>query len=76
MDKITLKSKAVKKVSILNPPTILVQIKIMMALITNKNSPNVKMVKGNVNNTKIGFMKILSNPKTTATKSEVIIPVT
>lgn len=39
---------------------------------TNKNNPSVKKVIGKVNNTKIGFTKILSNPKTIATKSAVV----
>ena len=43
----------------------------MMALITNKNSPNVKIVNGKVNTTNIGLIKTLSNPKTTATINAV-----
>lgn len=43
-----------------------------MAFITNKNNPNVKIVTGNVNKTKIGFTKKLSNPKTMATVKAVV----
>lgn len=59
---------AVQNELTLKPPTISSQIRIIMALITNKKSPNVKMVKGKVNSTKIGLMKTLSNPKTMATQ--------
>ena len=39
---------------------------------TNINNPKVKKVMGNVNKTKTGFTKKLSNPKTMATvKAEV-----
>lgn len=48
----------------------------IMALITNKNNPKVTMVNGKVNNTNIGFMKILSNPRTTATSNAVTKPAT
>jgi hypothetical protein len=37
------------------------------ALITNKNNPRVKKVTGSVKKIKMGFTKILSNPKTIAT---------
>lgn len=39
---------------------------------TNRNNPSVKKVIGKVNKTKIGLIKILSNPKTIATKSDVV----
>lgn len=76
IDNTTLKSNAVQKVSTLNPPTILVHNKIIIALITNKNNPKVTMVKGSVNNTNMGFIKILSNPNTTATSKAVTKPST
>ena len=38
---------------------------------TNKNKPSVTNVTGKVNNTKIGLIKIFSNPKTTATITAV-----
>ena len=44
----------------------------MMVLMTNKNNPSVKKVIGRVNNTKIGFTKKLSNPKTMATVNAVV----
>ena len=72
MDKIILKIKAVQNESTLKPPTISVQKRIINALITNKNNPKVKMVAGKVNITNIGFINILSNPKTTATIKAVL----
>lgn len=55
-----------------NPVTISVQSRIMSALMTNKKSPKVKRVTGRVNSTNSGLMKILSNPRTTATITEVM----
>ncbi len=75
-DKIILKNKAVQKVSTLNPPTIFVHNKIINALITNKNNPNVMMVTGNVSITNIGLINILSNPRTIATINAVVNPAT
>lgn len=72
MDNIRLKKSAVQKESTPNPPTILSQSNIIIALITNKNRPKVKMVNGRVNITNIGLIKILSNPKTTATINAVV----
>ena len=74
IDNTTLKSSAVQKESTLNPPTILVHNKMIIALITNKNNPKVKTVNGSVNNTNIGFIKTLSNPNTTATSKAVTKP--
>lgn len=71
-----LNKKAVKKESTLKPPTILSQSNIIIALITSKNSPKVTKVTGNVRITKIGFIKILSNPSTTATIRDVVNPAT
>jgi hypothetical protein len=39
----------------------------IIALITNRNSPSVTIVTGSVNNTSKGLMKILSKPSTKAT---------
>ena len=72
IDKMRLKNKAVQKVSTVKPPTILVHKRIITALITNKKSPNVRIVTGNVRITKIGLIKILSKPRTTATIKEVV----
>lgn len=69
-----LNNKAVQKESILKPPTILSQIIIISALITNKNKPKEKIVIGSVNKIKIGFMKILSKPRTIATQNAVKKP--
>ena len=62
---------AVQNVSTTKPPTIFVQSKIIKAFITNKNKPSVTNVTGRVSNTRIGLMKIFSNPKTTATITAV-----
>jgi hypothetical protein len=43
---------------------------------TNKNSPKVINVIGNVNITMIGLIKILSNPRTIATIKAVVKPST
>ena len=43
-----------------------------MALITNKNKPNVKIVTGIVSNTIIGLTKKFNNPKTIATVNAVV----
>ena len=72
MDKIILNIKADQNECTLNPSTRLEHIKIINALITNKNNPKVKIVAGNVNITNIGLIKILSNPKTTATIKAVL----
>lgn len=75
-DNIKLKNKAVKKVSTLKPPTIFVHNKIISALITNKNNPKVTIVTGKVSTTKMGLIKILSNPRTMATINAVVNPAT
>ena len=67
----TLKINAVQKESTAKPPTILVHNKIIIAFITSKNKPKVITVTGKVRITKIGFIKRLSNPKTTATITAV-----
>jgi hypothetical protein len=68
-----LKIKAVPKESIVNPSTNLLHNNTIPALITNKNKPNVKTVIGKVKKTKIGFKKVFSKPKTTATITAVVI---
>jgi hypothetical protein len=78
-DRIILKNKAVQNESTTKPPTIFEHRIIIKALITNKNNPNVTRVTGNVKNTKMGLINVLSNPKTTAisidvTKLETVIP--
>ena len=71
-DNIILKINAVQNESTLNPPTILVQSKIINALMTNKNNPNVTIVTGKVSITNIGLINILSKPRTTATIKAVV----
>jgi hypothetical protein len=67
-----LKINAVQNEFILNPSTSLEHNKIIKALIANKNNPNVTIVTGKVNITKIGLTKIFSNPRTTATIKAVV----
>jgi hypothetical protein len=76
MDNITLKNSAVQNESTLNPPTILSQNKMIKALITNKNRPNVTKVIGKVNTNSIGLTKTLSSPRTSATIKAVVKPAT
>ena len=63
---------AVQKELTLNPNIKWSQSIIIIAFITNKNNPSVKIVTGNVNNTKIGFTKKFNNPKTMATVNAVV----
>lgn len=67
-----LNNNAVQKVSTANPPTILVHKRIINALITSKNNPNVSSVTGSVNKIKRGLIKTLSKLKTTATIIDVV----
>lgn len=67
---------ATHKVSTVKPPTILVHNNITRPLTTNKNNPKVTIVKGKVNNTIMGLIKILSSAKTTATTIAVNGPAT
>ena len=76
MDNMILKKSAVQNESTLNPPTILSHNMMIKALITNKNNPKVTKVNGNVNITKMGLIKILSSPRTTATIKAVVKPAT
>jgi len=71
-ERMILKSKAVQNELTLKPPTISEHNNIIAALITKRNKPKVMMVTGSVNNTISGFTKILSNPKTTATMTDVV----
>lgn len=72
MERITLKINAVQNEFTLNPSTNLEHNKIIPALMTNKNSPNVSIVTGKVNKTNIGLTIALSKPKTTATITAVL----
>ena len=69
-------NKAVQNESTLNPPTILVHNKIIIALMTSKNNPKVRIVTGKVSIINIGLINMLSKPKTTATIRAVVKPAT
>lgn len=62
-----LKNKAVQKLETEKPFTKTSPIKTIMALITNKNNPNVRIVTGIVNTTKIGLRNAFNNANTIAT---------
>ena len=67
-----LKNNAVQNPSTVKPLTKWSQSRIIAALITNKNNPNVKIVTGKVKRTKIGFTKKFNNPRTIATIKAVV----
>lgn len=67
-----LNNNAVQKVSTLNPPTIFVHKRIIIALITSRNNPKVSSVTGRVNKIKRGLIKTFSKLKTTATITDVV----
>lgn len=67
-----LNNKAVQKLLTLNPLINLSANKIIQALITNKNRPNVIIVTGNVRIIKMGFTIAFSSPNTTATIIAVV----
>ena len=74
-----LKIKALKNPSTSKPVIKWSPIKIIIALITNKNKPNVIKVTGMVKKIKTGFRKVFNNPSTKATinadwKSRTWIP--
>ncbi len=71
-DNSKLKSKAVQKPLTANPSRKLAANKIMMALMTNKNNPNVTTVIGKVRMIKMGFKMAFKIAKTIAT---IIAPV-
>jgi len=62
-----LKNKAAQKPETVNPSTNLSANKMIQALITNKNSPKVTIVAGNVKKIKSGRINIFNNAITTAT---------
>ena len=64
-----LKKIAVQKFATEKPSTILLVSKTSPALITTVKRPRVKIVIGKVKISKIGFMIVFKNPKTTATTS-------
>jgi len=67
IDKTKLNINAAKNPSTANPKTNLSTKRIINALITRENNPRVRRVIGKVNKTKTGLIKVLINPKTTAT---------
>ena len=67
-----LKNVAVQKPSTTNPPTILAHNIMINALITNKKSPILSSVTGNVSKTISGLMNTLSKESTKATSKEVV----
>lgn len=58
--------------STLNPSISLSANKIISALITKRNNPNVRIVTGNVKMIKIGFINTLSTDNTAAAIKEVM----
>lgn len=73
MDSTILKSSAYQKLVTVKPSTNLSIIKIIIAFITNRKSPSVRIVTGRVNKIKIGFTIEFKNASTTATISAVTI---
>ncbi len=71
-DSMILNNSAVKNELTLKPPTIPSHNNIIKALIINRKKPSVINVIGNVKITKIGLIKILSNPSTIATNNAVV----
>lgn len=67
-----LNNMAIQNESTLNPLTISVHKRMISALMTKRKRPNVKIVTGSVSNTKTGLRKMLSNPRTQATMTEVV----
>lgn len=68
--------RAEKKPLTTNPGTKTEVKESIIALITSKNKPKVKIVNGIVRIVKIGLIKPFTNPKTTAAKKPAQIPVT
>lgn len=76
IDKIILKSKAHQKPFTKKPSINLLASKIIPALITSKNNPRVKMVKGMVNKTKTGFKNVFRKANTIAISKALVKLVT
>lgn len=72
IDSKILKIIADKKPLTTKPSTNFAQSMTIIALITKRKSPKVRMVTGNVKKTIIGFTKIFSSPKTMATMIDVV----
>ena len=76
MDNKMLKSRAVQNPLTPNPSINLSASKMIHALITSKNNPNVTIVMGMVRITKMGFKMAFNNAKTTATMMAAVKPLT
>lgn len=63
----TLKSMATQKPLTLNPETKVSAIKMIIAFITNRKSPKVRMVTGKVNRIRMGFTIKFNRARTMAT---------
>jgi len=72
-DNNTLNNNAEKKLDTTNPPTKLAAIKMIIAFITKRNSPNVRIVAGNVNKINNGFTNIFKTAIANATHTAVDI---
>lgn len=75
-DSTRLKRSALRKELTLKPSTSASHSNIIIAFITSRKSPSVKMVAGRVKNTSTGLTKILRSPSTSATISASIKPLT
>lgn len=62
---------ALEKLIISNPETNFAVKASMAPLITKVNNPNVKSCKGKVKNEKIGLIRVLTRPKTSAAQIAV-----
>ena len=71
IDNSKLKSKACQNPATWKPLIKLSDIKIIVALITNKNKPKVNTVTGIVKNIKIGFKNVFKKAITIATSKDV-----
>lgn len=71
-DKRMLNSNAIQKLLTENPLINLSASRIIHALITSKNNPNVKIVIGKVSITKMGFRMAFKKAKTAATIMAIV----
>lgn len=71
MDSKILNNRAYQKPFTSNPSTKASQIKMINALMTNKNKPNVTMVTGSVKRIRIGFTNKFNKTRTAATTTAV-----
>jgi len=76
MDNKTLNNTAIQKPEISNPSTKASANKIIMAFITIRNNPKVRIVTGNVNRIRMGFTIKFNKASTRATTTAVKYPAT